>query len=81
MLGEQFINHVGDGKFVRDVLLLLPLLVGISPLVRARPWLGVFAAVLFFGTSLSMLIVNGCDWRAVAGFFSVKPLEQTRPRI
>src|SRR5262249_4899407 len=41
MGAEPFLWYYGDITFVTGVLVLLPFLFGISPLVRARAWLGV----------------------------------------
>jgi hypothetical protein len=64
MAGEAFLFYSGNESFITGVLLLLPFLLALSPLVRARAWLGVVGVIVFIATSLAMLIRNGMSiWR------------------
>jgi hypothetical protein len=68
MYTEPFLGY-RDIDFVVGVLLLTPVLLTMSPLVRYREWLGLAGAVAFFATSLAMLIHNGCPRGGQTGFF------------
>jgi hypothetical protein len=70
MRAEPFLWYYGDITFVTGVLLLLPFLFGMSPLVRARAWLGVVGSILFFAQSLAMLTHNGSCRSGGSGFFT-----------
>ncbi len=69
MINEPFIDYYGDIGCYMDVLLLLPLLVGINFLVRGRVWAGTGAAVVFIAISLEMIIHNACARGGANGFF------------
>ncbi len=69
MLADPFVDYRGDESFVFGILLVLPLLLAIGPLSRAQAWLGVAGAVAFLATCLSIIVVNGANWRVSAGFF------------
>lgn len=66
---EAFLWYTGDDSFITGVLRLLPFLLAMSPLVRARAWLGVAGCALFFATSLAMLTLNGFSRLGGSGFF------------
>ncbi len=51
------------------LLLLTPVLLAMSPLVRCREWLGLAGAVVFLATSVAMIIENGCPQGGRTGFF------------
>jgi hypothetical protein len=70
MLSEPFIGYSGDISFMIGVMLIMPFMLAISVLVRQRAWIAVAGAVVFAAACLSLLIINGSDWRGVwTGFF------------
>jgi hypothetical protein len=68
MWAEPFLWYRGDSTFLTGILLLLPFLLGMSPLVGAGAWLGVVGSVLFFAQSLAMLTHNGSCEVGCSGF-------------
>jgi hypothetical protein len=69
MMEEPFLYYSGDETFVRNVLLLTPLLLAMSPMVRWRAWLGLLGTALFFATALAMMMHNACCHNGGNGFF------------
>jgi hypothetical protein len=69
MYTEPFLNGSDDTSFVIGVLLLTPVLLAMSLLVRCREWLGLAGAVVFLATSVAMMIENGCPRGGLTGFF------------
>ncbi len=69
MCSAPFLDYGGDISFVIGVLLLSPVLMAMSPLVRYREWVGLAGAVVFLATSLAMMIHNGCSRGGMTGFF------------
>jgi len=66
---EPFYDYRGDISFIIGVLLLTPVLLAMSPLVRCCAWLGLSGAMLFLATSLAMIIDNACSRGGCTGFF------------
>jgi hypothetical protein len=69
MYTEPFVVYGDDIGFVIGVMFLTPLLLAMSPLIRCREWLGLAGAVIFFATSLAMMIDAGCARGGLTGFF------------
>jgi hypothetical protein len=69
MYTEPFLDGSDDISFVIRALLLTPVLLAMSPLVRSREWLGLAGAVVFLATSVAMMIANGCSRGGRTGFF------------
>ena len=67
---RAFLDYGGDISFVIGVLLLSPVLMAMSPLVRYREWVGLAGAVVLLATSLAMMIHNGCSRRGNDRLFS-----------
>jgi hypothetical protein len=69
MVTEPFFGSDDGTSFVIGALLLTPVLLAMSPLVRYREWLGLAGAVVFLATSVAMMIRNGCSIYGGTGFF------------
>jgi hypothetical protein len=72
MYTEPFVVYGDDVGFVIGVMFLTPLLLAMSPLIRCREWLGLAGTVIFFATSLAMMITNGCASGGLTGFISAE---------
>jgi hypothetical protein len=68
MVCEPFVGYRGSLTVIIQFHLMLPFLVVIGPLMRSRAWLGAAGAVLFYATSLSMIIKNAISRGGEYGF-------------
>ena len=55
---ESFVEYDDNLTVIIQFHLMLPFLIIIGPLMRSRAWLGALGAVLFYASSLSMIISN-----------------------
>jgi hypothetical protein len=69
MAADPFLFYWGDRTFVWNILLLTPLLLAMSPLVRDHAWLALAGTILFFATSIAMMVHNACCRGGFSGFF------------
>lgn len=70
MATEPFMPYYGDITFLRFVVFLLPLLIGMSVVVRAESYLGLSANIVFVAVSLEMVIHNACSRGGHCGFLT-----------
>jgi hypothetical protein len=65
---DPFLRYEDNFTFIMDVYIILPILVGMNFLVRARAWAGLGATMAFVAVSLAMIIHNACASGGVEGF-------------
>lgn len=66
---EPFYLYRGNITFIAGVLLLTPVLLAMSLLVRMRAWIGLLGAMVFFATWIAMMTHNACFRGGMSGFF------------
>jgi hypothetical protein len=70
MSADPFLNHDIDRDFIPSMVLLMPFLLAINSLARSGAWLAIVASVIFFATSIAMLMHNAACRGGATGFFS-----------